>query len=48
MLEAMADFWQKHPPLHTMVQGYLGIETEAKPAADISEFFASVQRKAAP
>jgi len=27
---AMSRYWDSHPPLHLMVQGYLGIE--AKPA----------------
>jgi len=26
---AMSRYWQSHPPLHLMVQGYLGIEPDS-------------------
>jgi len=27
----LATYWKAHPPLHLMVQSYLGIKGEAKP-----------------
>ena len=29
----LATYWKAHPPLHLMVQNYLGIKGEAKPSA---------------
>lgn len=46
-LTSMNDYWAKHPPLHVMVQWFMGIEekqasveqsTDAEPEMDILEF----------
>jgi len=38
--QALARYWQRHPPLHLMVAAYLGIRPEPRPKGDLGDLLA--------